>query len=50
MNRNEKILAHINKAGFGLEIGPSHNPVAPKKEGYNVSIIDHMTKQELLVK
>lgn len=50
MTRNEKILAHINKSGYGIEIGPSHAPIAPKKEGYLVDIIDHMSQAELLVK
>ena len=50
MNRNEKILRHINKKGRGLEIGPSHNPVAPKREGYKVHIIDHMNREQLLEK
>lgn len=50
MTRNEKILAHINKNGRGIEIGPSHAPIAPKKEGYRVDIIDHMSQGELLKK
>ncbi len=50
MDRKEKILRHINKNGAGIEIGPSYNPIAPKKEGYNVHIIDHLSKEELLVK
>jgi len=50
MDRKEKILRHINKNGTGIEIGPSYNPIAPKKEGYNVHIIDHLSKEELLVK
>jgi predicted SAM-dependent methyltransferase len=50
MTRKEKILRHIDKNGLGVEIGPSHNPVAPKKDGYNVHIIDHMTREELIDK
>jgi predicted SAM-dependent methyltransferase len=50
MTRNEKILAHINKNGHGIEIGPSHAPLAPKKEGYRVDIIDHMGREDLLKK
>jgi predicted SAM-dependent methyltransferase len=37
----------LNKKGLGLEIGPSHNPVAPKKKGFNVHILDHATADEL---
>ena len=50
MNRNEKVLKFINKNGYGIEIGPSHNPIAPKKEGYNVHIIDHMDRRDLISK
>ncbi len=50
MNRSDKVLKNINKDGFGLEIGSSHNPLAPKKEGYKVHILDHMSKEELIAK
>ncbi|MEM1308524.1 MAG: methyltransferase domain-containing protein [Cyanobacteria bacterium P01_H01_bin.153] len=50
MNRQQKILKHINKVGHGIEIGPSHNPVASKGVGYNVHIIDHMSREELVKK
>jgi SAM-dependent methyltransferase len=49
-SREEKILYYINKNGQGIEIGPSHNPIAPKKEGYKVHIIDHMNREELIAK
>jgi len=50
MNRNEKVLRHINKNGHGIEIGPSHNPIAPKRDGYKVHIIDHMNREQLITK
>lgn len=50
MNRNEKVLRHINKNGHGIEIGPSHNPIAPKSDGYKVHIIDHMSREQLIAK
>ncbi len=50
MTRNEKILAYINKNGHGIEIGPSHAPIAPKKDGYLVDIVDHMSREDLLAK
>lgn len=50
MNRNDKILQHITKDGHGIEIGPSHSPITPKKEGYDVHIIDHMSREQLLDK
>lgn len=48
--REEKILACIDKNKKGLEIGPSHRPIAPKKDGYNVKIIDHLNKEGLIRK
>lgn len=50
MDRKNKILECIDKEGIGLEIGPSHNPTAPKSEGYNVHVIDHATRDELVEK
>jgi SAM-dependent methyltransferase len=50
MSRNEKILRHLNLNGLGIEIGPSHNPVAPKREGYKVEIIDHLSREDLVAK
>jgi 2-polyprenyl-3-methyl-5-hydroxy-6-metoxy-1,4-benzoquinol methylase len=29
------------KASNALEIGPSYNPILPKKDGYNVVVLDH---------
>src|SRR5262245_28319445 len=50
MNRKEKVLQHINPNGHGIEIGPSYSPIAPKKEGYKVHIIDHMNRDQLVTK
>ncbi|MGJ8689241.1 MAG: class I SAM-dependent methyltransferase [Gammaproteobacteria bacterium] len=50
MNRNDKILQHLNQAGVGIEVGPFENPVAPKRNGFNVEIIDHASKAGLLAK
>ncbi len=50
MTRKEKVLRHINQNGHGIEIGPSHNPIAPKREGYKVHIIDHMSREQLITK
>ena len=47
----EKAVFHlIDKKGLGLEIGPSHNPIAPKSKGYNVQILDHLSADELRAK
>jgi 2-polyprenyl-3-methyl-5-hydroxy-6-metoxy-1,4-benzoquinol methylase len=45
--RKYKVFHSLKKDGLGLEIGPSHNPIAPKKEGYNVHVIDHADQQTL---
>ena len=47
MSRNNILLASINKDGQGLEVGPSHRPAAPKREGYKVEIIDHLDREGL---
>ena len=46
-DRKSKILSIIDRNGKGLEIGPSHNPVAPKSEGFDVAVIDHLDKEGL---
>lgn len=50
MKRTDKILSRIARAGQGMEIGPSYNPIAPKSEGFTVDVIDHMSKPSLLEK
>jgi predicted SAM-dependent methyltransferase len=45
--RAEKVLLEINASGNGLEIGPSHNPIAPKSSGYRVEIVDHLSAEDL---
>lgn len=48
--RKGLITSMIDRNGRGLEIGPSHNPAAPKSEGYDVHIVDHMDQPGLLEK
>ncbi|MBI1424631.1 MAG: methyltransferase domain-containing protein [Gammaproteobacteria bacterium] len=48
MTREEKILLHVDKNGRGIEIGPGPNPIAPKREGYKVQVIDHMGRDKLI--
>lgn len=47
ISREEKAFHLLDKTGLGLEIGPSHNPIAPKKKGFNVHILDHATADQL---
>ncbi|MES2888469.1 MAG: class I SAM-dependent methyltransferase [Pseudomonadota bacterium] len=48
--RKEKILQHVRRDGIGIEVGPSHNPIAPKREGFRVHVIDHASREELIAK
>lgn len=47
MSREDKALYALDRGGLGLEIGPSHNPIAPKRRGFNVHILDHLCADEL---
>ena len=47
ISREEKVFHLLDKKGLGLEIGPSLNPIAPKKKGFNVHILDHASSEEL---
>jgi SAM-dependent methyltransferase len=47
MDRNEKVFSLINKTSFGLEIGPSYSPLAPRKGGWNIEIADHLDAKGL---
>jgi hypothetical protein len=50
LTREQKILSSLDPAGSGLEIGPSYNPIAPKKAGYKVQVVDHAPRAELVKK
>jgi len=48
--RQKAIFHLIDREGQGLEIGPSLNPIAPKKNGYKVHTLDHASAEELRAK
>jgi hypothetical protein len=50
MQRSEKILHRIDRGGRGLEIGPSYGPIAPKRAGFRVDILDHLDRDGLIRK
>ncbi len=50
MDLKAKVLEAIRKDGHGIEIGPSVNPIASKKDGYRVHTIDHMSRDQLMAK
>jgi len=47
LDRVQKALVLVDRAGLGLEIGPSHSPMAPKRQGFAVHVVDHLTGPEL---
>jgi hypothetical protein len=49
-DRKERVLATLDRRGVGIEIGPSHDPIAPKSEGFRVHVIDHASREELRAK
>lgn len=50
MERKEILLAPIRRDGVGIEIGPSYDPVAAKRDGYKVEIIDYADRAGLVDK
>jgi 2-polyprenyl-3-methyl-5-hydroxy-6-metoxy-1,4-benzoquinol methylase len=48
--RLELITRHADLSGLGLEIGPSHNPLLSKADGYNIRIADYLDRDGLLEK
>ncbi len=48
--RKEIIVAGLDLDRPGLEIGPSHNPVLPKRDGYDVVILDNLSADALRAK
>lgn len=49
-NRRDLVLAHVNLAGHGLEIGPSHRPLVAKRDGYDIAVADHLDQAGLIAK
>ncbi len=49
-SRNEILLSRIPRQARIIEIGPSFNPVAPKADGWNAQVLDHLTREGLVTK
>lgn len=45
--RHQRIVAGLDLTRPGLEIGPCHSPIAPKREGYDVEIVDYVDTDRL---
>lgn len=50
MDRRDAMLEMFDATGFGLEIGPSYNPLLPKGSGYKVEVLDHADQATLFAK
>ncbi len=50
MSRSDYILGLFDHTGFGLEVGPSYNPLLPKSRGFNVETIDYADQDTLIEK
>ena len=47
VERSKQLRSIVAEGGFGLEIGPSTNPIFPKSEGFNVEVLDWTTATAL---
>ena len=47
MDSLDLLRSMLGSPGPGLEIGPLHRAVAPKRDGYQVEILDHASAEEL---
>jgi hypothetical protein len=50
VTREEKLLKLVDRSARGIEIGPSHSPIAPKSRGFRVTTVDTLSKDGLLEK
>jgi SAM-dependent methyltransferase len=50
IDRDRNALAGLNLQGLGLEIGPSHSPIAAGLPGVNCKVLDHSDQAELIRK
>lgn len=49
-NRSELLRAGITQGMQGIEYGPSYSPLLPKSEGWNVTVVDHASQEDLIAK
>jgi SAM-dependent methyltransferase len=50
MDRAQRLLRSLTKDARLVEVGPSFNPLAPKRDGWNTFVIDHATRSDLVAK
>ncbi len=49
-DRRAFLLAGLSKSSKLVEVGPSYNPLVPKRDGWNTFIIDHASREDLVAK
>jgi SAM-dependent methyltransferase len=49
-SRNELILGPLDRSMRIIELGPSHAPIVPKADGWDVHVVDHAPREELVEK
>ena len=47
MDRFDFMRSAINRLGAGVEIGPLHNAICPKRDGWNTLVMDAFTGEQL---
>jgi SAM-dependent methyltransferase len=50
MERTQRLLRSLTKDARVIEVGPSFNPLAPKRDGWNTFVIDHASREDLIAK
>lgn len=50
MNRSAVLLGDVSPDAAIMELGPSVSPIAPRSAGWNVTVVDHATREELVAK
>ena len=49
-SREAKIRGTLTKRSRIIEVGASHAPIVPKSNGWNTTIVDHASREELIKK
>jgi hypothetical protein len=49
-SRARQLLGPIDRSARIVEIGPSHNPIAPKAGGWKTTTVDHASRDDLVKK
>lgn len=50
MDRQAALLSGLPRTARVIEIGPSYSPLAPKRDGWDTTVIDHASQADLIAK